>query len=58
MGLNCVGEKKDEITEADSTLKQLEENYSNIRYIGLKMDISDQLEECGAPPLECNFLFL
>jgi len=51
-----LGEKKDEVTEADHTLKQLENNYSNIRFTTLKMDISDQLEEHGASPLDCKFL--
>lgn len=56
--MKLLGEKKSEVTEADNTLKQLEDNYSSIRYTRFKMDISDQLEENGAPPLECKDLFL
>jgi len=51
---DCIAEKKKEIAEAEDMLDQLEENYSNVRFNGYKMDISDQLEETGAAPFECN----
>ncbi len=51
---DCLAEKKKEIAEAEDMLDQLEENYSNVRFNGYKMDISDQLEETGASPFECN----
>lgn len=51
-----LAEKKKELTEAETTLERLEENYSNLKFINYKMDISDQLEENGAPPLECEKL--
>ena len=51
---DCIAEKKNEIAEAEDTLDQLEENYSNIRFNRYKMDVSDQLEETGAEPFDCN----
>jgi hypothetical protein len=52
--MDFLGEKNGEIEEGENVLRQLEENYANIRFTRYQLDISDQLEENGGQPIECK----